>query len=268
MQRCRSIGISGQPKRGAEDVPLDRHLERRVVRNRDPVRIVGGLDEFRRHRIARRPQFHRPVVDGISTAENRGAGIGGVAMGSDFAEHQHAAGFEVPVQRMRSAIPGSYYGLGGRTAAGCGSAGGISIGLIDAGAGGVGLILRARTWSRFAIRRIEPLPVQISAAKPEVLVRFAKHVLPRLRVEFDAVLGNPRRRQLDDFAEQRSPFRFRTFTINRGCPGHQEHGSTPRCEPGPDRTNVCQSDAERSGSILFQVANDLRGEEASPRYWN
>ena len=56
-------------------------------------------------------------------------------MGADFTERQHAASFN---SRCRTCGPLSRgaMGLGGRTAAGCGNAGGISIGLIDTGAGG------------------------------------------------------------------------------------------------------------------------------------
>ena len=70
------------------------------MRNRDPVRIVGGLDEFRRHRVARRPQFHRPVVDGICTAENGGAEIGCITLMADWLEQNRAARFIVAMQNM------------------------------------------------------------------------------------------------------------------------------------------------------------------------
>ena len=49
-----------------------------VVGGHDPGWIVGGLDELRRHRIARQPELHRPIVDGIGDRSNFGAGIGGV----------------------------------------------------------------------------------------------------------------------------------------------------------------------------------------------
>ena len=86
---------------------LDRHFERRIVRNRNPVRIVGGFDEFRRHWIARQPELRRLVVDAVRATQNLGAGVGGIAMDSDFTEHQRAASFIITVEDVRSTVPRS-----------------------------------------------------------------------------------------------------------------------------------------------------------------
>ena len=116
---------------------------------------------------------------------------------------------------------------------------------------------RPRAW-RLAVRFIAPHPAKISAAIAEELIGFAQYVLPRLCIEFDAMLGDPRRRQLDDFLEQRAPFRFGALAIDRGA----KNAVNAALRAGARSDERVPIGRRTQRLDLLQVANDLRGDEA------
>jgi hypothetical protein len=65
------------------DVMLDRALEVIAVGGNDQVGFLCSFDKFRRHWIPGGPQLHWFIVNGESTAENFGAGIGRIAVSAD-----------------------------------------------------------------------------------------------------------------------------------------------------------------------------------------
>ena len=76
-----------------EDLRRDHPLELVVMRGREPMRIVGGFDEFLRHRIAGRPKLHRLVVDRVAKDQHRGRRIGGVLERAHSLKVDRGAGF-------------------------------------------------------------------------------------------------------------------------------------------------------------------------------
>ena len=82
------------------DVLLDRGLEGVIVRAHDPAWICRRFDEFRRHWIAGNPQLHRFIVNGESTAENFGVGIGRIAVSADALEQRWTARLVISMQHM------------------------------------------------------------------------------------------------------------------------------------------------------------------------
>ena len=101
VQRWRSSGMSGKPKRGCRMCCSIRGLERIVVRGYDPVRIVRGLKQFRRHRIAGTPQLHRPIVDGVGHAVNPAAGVSSLAMCANDPQVERAEPLNIAVQHVQ-----------------------------------------------------------------------------------------------------------------------------------------------------------------------
>ena len=52
---------------------LDRALEGIVVRDHQPLRVPRRLEEGRRDRLLRKPDFRGTIIDGIADAEHLGA---------------------------------------------------------------------------------------------------------------------------------------------------------------------------------------------------
>ena len=88
-------------------VPRRQHMllnggfESVVMRNDNPSRIRRGFDEFRRHRIARAPQLHGIVVDGICHAQNFRRRVSRVLVRADLLQAELAPGFDVAKQDVR-----------------------------------------------------------------------------------------------------------------------------------------------------------------------
>ena len=104
VQRCFSAGNTGSAEPGMQNVVLDRILEVCAVSTNNPGRIGRRLDELRRHRIARRPQLHRPVVNRIGAAQNLGRRISRILVSANCFQDCVAAGFIISVQYMPQGI--------------------------------------------------------------------------------------------------------------------------------------------------------------------
>src|SRR5262245_61079112 len=87
-----------------QNVALNRILKVRAMGTNKPARIGRRLDELRRHRIAGRPQLHRPFVDREGGAQDGGGGVGRVLVGADGFYDGLRARFIVAVQYMRQGI--------------------------------------------------------------------------------------------------------------------------------------------------------------------
>ena len=96
-------------KPGREDVPLNGRLEMIAMCGNNPAGIVRSLDEFRRYRVARQPELHWIVVDGIGCTENFGARIGGIFVRADKLQECPGARLTISMQDV----------LHGRTAIAC-----------------------------------------------------------------------------------------------------------------------------------------------------
>jgi hypothetical protein len=80
---------------------LDRALETVIMRDDDPVGIGRRIDERLRHRIARVPQLHRPIIDREGGAPDVRRRVGCIASRADAFQIEHRARLVVAMQQVR-----------------------------------------------------------------------------------------------------------------------------------------------------------------------
>ena len=83
-----------------QDVSLDDGLVRVVMRGYAPVRVVCRLKPFRRRRIGRDPQLHRPIVDGVGHTVNSAVRVGGPAVRANDPQVERAEPFNISVEHV------------------------------------------------------------------------------------------------------------------------------------------------------------------------
>jgi hypothetical protein len=67
----------------------------------NPVPILCSSEKLNRHRIARAPQLHGVIVDGVAATENLSGWVSRVALRTDNLQDRLAACFIITMQNMR-----------------------------------------------------------------------------------------------------------------------------------------------------------------------